>query len=226
VEDAAPPAVPNGYRLIIPPGWVRIPLRQGSERALQELVLSRLKRLPPGVSKNDGMKYRLEVRRSVMRRIAEARKVGGLDLYLPLTTRYGVALAASFVVSEHIAAQDVLSPQSPLSGLVRGQEGVRASTREVAGTPAVRWEHVRPAEPEHEVPVATRRVEYVMPVPHDPRRVLSIVFSTAGDGDVDSEFTTAVAELFDASVMTLRWTKDGVDLPLGPSAGATGEPAR
>ncbi len=225
VGGSAPPVVPNGYRLIIPPGWVRIPLRGGTEQALEDLVFSRLKQLPPEVSKDDGMKYRLTVRRSVTRQITDARKAGGLDLYLPLTTRYGVALAASFVVSEHTLQEAVpLLPELLLASLVPTQGDVRTSTQELVGTLTVRREHVRPAEPERDVQVATRRVEYALPVPYDPRRMLSIVFSTPGDGDVESDFTKAVAELFDASVMTFRWTRDGKDLPPGTPSSTQGRP--
>ncbi len=161
------------------------------------------------------MKYRLTVRRSVTRQIANARKAGGLDLYLPLTTRYGIALAASFVVSEHTTPPNASVPESLIAALSPAREDSRTSTNEVAGALAVRREHIRPAAPGHDIHIATRRVEYALPVPGDPRRILSIVFSTAGDGDVDSEFTKAVAELFDASVMTFRWTRDGQDLPPG-----------
>lgn len=216
-----PPIVPNGYRLIIPPGWARLPLRHGTDQVLEDLVFSRLKNLPPEVSRDNGMKYRLTVRRSVARQITEARKAGGLDLYLPLTTRYGVVLAASFVVSEHTAAEPSgFSPELLLTSLVPSQGDARTSTQELAGTLAVRREHVRPPQPEHDVQVATRRVEYALPVPYDPRRMVSIVFSTPGDGDTESDFTKAVAELFDASVMTFRWTRDGTDLPSDTSSNA------
>jgi hypothetical protein len=209
-DESTPPVTPNGYRLIIPPGWVRLPLQHGTEQALEELVFSRLKHLPPEISKDDGMKYRLTVRRSVTRQINEARKGGGLDLYLPLTTRYGVPLAASFVVSEHTVGEPAApTPELLLAGLLPAQEGVRTSTQDLAGTLIVRREHIRPAEPEHDVHLATRRIEYAVPVPYDLRRMLSIVFSTPGDGDVDSDFTKAVVELFDA---------DGKDLPPTPSS--------
>ncbi|MDI5969795.1 hypothetical protein POF50_010680 [Streptomyces sp. SL13] len=214
-------SAPNGYRLIIPPGWVRLPLRRGTEQALEDLVFSRLKQLPPEVSQDDGMKYRLTVRRTVTRQITEAQGAGGLDLYLPLTTRYGVALAASFVVSEHVVEGSIPPKlESLLAGLKPVQGKARTSTQELAGTRAVRREHVHPADPDHDVHVVTRRVAYAVPVPNDERRMLSIVFSTPGDGDVSSAFTHAVTELFDATVTTFRWTRDGKDLLLGtPSSG-------
>ena len=213
-NDETPRTTANGYRLIIPPGWVRVPLRHGTEQALEELVFSRLKQLPPEVSKDDGMRYRLSVRRSVTQQIAEARKAGGLDVYLPLTTRYGIPLAASFLVSDHVTGESAgLSPELLLAQLA---DGGHTSTQELAGSLVVRREQVRPAEPERDVHVATRRVEYALPVPHDPRRIVSVVFSTPGDGDVDSAFTKALTELFDASMMTFRWTRDGVDLTPEP----------
>lgn len=199
---------PNGYRLVIPPGWVRIPLRDGTDDALEDLVYSRLKDLPPEVSKDDGMKYRLMVRRSVTRQITEARKAGGLDLYLPLTARYGIPLMASFLVSTHSAGEPAgAALLDELSG-----DGARTSTEKVGGTTAVRRERVRPPDAERDVPVATRCVEYALPVPRDPGRLVSVVFSTAGDGEPESPFTTALAELFDASMLTFRWTRDGADL--------------
>jgi hypothetical protein len=219
--DVTSPGTVNGYRMIIPPGWVRVPLRHGTEQALEELVFSRLKDLPPEVSKDDGMKYRLAVRRTVIRQIDAAREAGGLDLYLPLTARYGVPLAASFLVSEHFAgASQPLPPELVLAQLASPVDGARTTTQELADTLAVRREQVRPADPEHDVQVATRRVEYALPVPHDPCRVLSVIFSTPGDGDVDSEFTVALTELFDASMMTFRWTRDGADVsPEPPNEG-------
>ncbi len=212
-DAAQPVVVPNGYRIIVPPGWVRIPLRHDTERALEDLVFSRLKNLPPEVSRDDGMAYRLTMRRAVTQQIGAARQAGGLDLYLPLTTRYRIPLAASFLVSEHAAdASAAVAPEVLLARLVSPAEGGGVDTRELAGTLAVRREHLRAVEPDRGVNVATRRVGYALPVPNDQRRMLSVVFSTPGDGDPDSPFTMALTELFDASMMTFRWTCDGVDI--------------
>src|SRR3989442_1332662 len=98
-NDSAP-AAPTGYRLILPPGWARIPLRDGTAEALEELVFPRLKALPPEVPKDQGMKYRLMIRRSVEQQIIEARKANGLDLYLPVQPRYRALVSASFLVSQ------------------------------------------------------------------------------------------------------------------------------
>jgi hypothetical protein len=46
----------------------------------------------------------------------------------------------------------------------------------------------------------------VLPVADDPGRWISINFSTPGDGDIDSEFTGVLVELFDAVVGTFRWS--------------------
>jgi hypothetical protein len=39
-----------------------------------------------------------------------------------------------------------------------------------------------------------------------PGRWISINFSTPGDGDLESEFTGVLVELFDAVVGTFRWS--------------------
>lgn len=53
--------------------------------------------------------------------------------------------------------------------------------------------------------VDLRKVEYLTAVPDDPRRWVLVTFTTAGDGDVDSEATGLVVELFDAIMSTWRW---------------------
>ncbi|MGW1376389.1 hypothetical protein ACWD6P_19250 [Streptomyces sp. NPDC002446] len=52
------------------------------------------------------------------------------------------------------------------------------------------------------------RVEYVIPVVDDPGRWISITFSTPGDGDLNSEFTGVLVELFDAVVGAFRWSDE------------------
>ncbi|WP_146214475.1 hypothetical protein [Streptomyces sp. ICBB 8177] len=192
----------GGYRIVLPPGWVRVPLRGGTGNAVEELVLSRLRHIPPHIPRDRATAYRLAVRQALNAQVAAAREANGLDLYLPVQPRYRAALAASFLVSE-VVLPGTMSPHAVLDALCAGR---RRDLTDVAGFPAVRREYVRAPAPERDVPLASRHVDYALPVPRDPHRYLAVTFSTAGNGDPDSEFTRAVVELFDALMTTFRWT--------------------
>ncbi|MYS24363.1 hypothetical protein GA0115240_163537 [Streptomyces sp. DvalAA-14] len=201
---------PTAYSLLLPPGWVRVPLRNGTRAVLDARIFRGIERIPAGVPRDKGMAYRLYVRRRVEGLVAEARKAGGLDLYVPVGARPGGGmLAASFVVAEVAEVEGVegvegeaAQPEAVL-GRLAGEAG---EVRGVAETVGVRREYVRAAaEEEAEAGVPTRHVDYVVPVPGDGGRWLTVSFSTAGDGDPASPFTRAVAELFDAMMTTFRW---------------------
>lgn len=78
---------------------------------------------------------------------------------------------------------------------------------ELAGTAATRTEHVAAADPEQGLDYASRRVDYVLPVPDDPDRWVIVSFSTLGSGDPGDEFAQLLAELFDAIMTTFRWRR-------------------
>jgi hypothetical protein len=199
-----PTAPPIGYTLVLPPGWVRIPLRGGTEEALEEKVFRGIEQIPEGIPRDKGMAFRMEVRRRVGRMVGEGRKAGGLDLYVPVRARPGALMAASFLVSE-IAHGGSARQEAVLGQLVgdrRGGEG--GEVRGVGEGAAARWEYVEPPGADG-VDTYARHVDYVLPVPGGDGRWLAVNFSTAGDGDPGSAFTRALAELFDALMTTFRW---------------------
>jgi hypothetical protein len=221
VEQQSPAAgvtAPRSYELILPPGWVRIPLRQGTKEALERVFFSHMGQVPEGISRDDAMRFRLGMRRRLEKLVRVARrKGGGLDLYLPVLPRGGVFLMASFIVAEMPMGQDrPVPPQAVITQLANEDvPGGTAAKVDVAGVPAVRRayrsildeEQPSPApEAVQQAPLQTRRVDYVIPVPDDPGRWISINFSTLGDGDIDSEFTGVLVELFDAVVGTFKWS--------------------
>jgi hypothetical protein len=97
-------------------------------------------------------------------------------------------------------------------------EDIRSGTAtkvDVAGAPALRRDycsvpdeegHASAPEAVKQATLPTRRVDYVLPVADHPGRWISINFSTPGDGDIDSEFTGVLVELFDAVVGTFKWS--------------------
>ncbi|MFC9058032.1 hypothetical protein ACFTXB_08245 [Streptomyces sp. NPDC057074] len=210
-------AAPRGYELILPPGWVRIPLREGTKEALEKILFSHMGQVPEGIPRDDAMRFRLDMRRQLERQARAARRNGGLDLYLPVLPRGGIFLMASFIVAElpigqaHAVPQDAVITQLANDGVTDGTgtkvdvAGASALRRTYRSTPDE--EKPRPAsEAAQDVSLPTRRVDYVIPVPDDPGRWISINFSTPGDGDIDSEFTDVLVELFDAVVATFKWS--------------------
>jgi hypothetical protein len=173
--------------------------------------------VPEGIPRDDAMRFRLDMRRQLEKQARAAKRNGGLDLYLPVLPRGGIFLMASFIVAEMpIGQAHGVPPQAVIAQLVDG--GVRdgtATSVDVAGAPALRRAYRSTADerklnssPEaiQQATLPTRRVEYVLPVAHDPGRWISINFSTPGDGDIDSEFTDVLVELFDAVVGTFKWS--------------------
>lgn len=227
MSEAANNASPSkaratGYRLILPPGWVRIPLRHGTAKALEELLLSRLKDLPKEIPQEQKMSYRLSVRRAVEEQVVEAQKARGLDLYVSAAQRYLIAAGASFLVREVITS-DSEGPEAVLASLAASKrDGAVSEATELDGTLAVRREYRSPSAPERGVEVPSRHVDYALAVPDAPLRYLAISFSTVGDGDPASEFSDALVELFDALMTTFRWT-GGPDTSADPDEGADDE---
>ncbi|MGW8380237.1 hypothetical protein [Streptomyces sp. ODS28] len=201
---------PTGYLITLPPDWIRIPLRAGTGEALDALLFSRLKELPPEIPKDQGMSYRIRVRRAIEQQVKAAQDANGIDLYVPVESsrpRYGIPLAASFVVAEFSTTEEDPGPEVILARLAAADvDGAESQTLELADTLAVRRAYTRAPAPEKDMPLAARHVDYALAVPYAPRSFISVSFSTAGDGDPESEFTEAVTELFDATMMTFRWT--------------------
>jgi hypothetical protein len=189
-------------------------LRSGTRLALEEKVFRGIEVIPAGVQRDRGMAYRARVRRMVEGMAEEARRAGGLDLYVPARARR--ALAASFVVAE-VARPDgvtTTAPPDPEAAFAQLAAGRRAGevgeVRAVADGLAVRWEYVKPPEAEgardEGAATPSRRVDYVLPVPADHGRWLAVSHSTAGDGDPRSPYAQALTDLFDALMTTFRWT--------------------
>ncbi|MGI5427796.1 hypothetical protein [Streptomyces sp. CA-179760] len=219
--EQQPPAVevtaPRGYELVLPPGWVRIPLREGTKEALENLLFSHMGRVPEGIPRDDAMRFRLDMRRQLEKQARAARRNGGLDLYLPALPRGGIFLMASFIVAEMPLGQHHAVPPQAVIAQLADEEvpGGTATKVDVAGAPALRRAYRSAPDEEklnsapeavQQTALPTRRVEYVLPVAGDPGRWISINFSTPGDGDIESEFTGVLVELFDAVVGTFKWS--------------------
>lgn len=197
-------APPVGYSLILPPGWKKIPLRRKRRReeAVREIVEGACRQLPSSFPRDSKTRYRLEVERRLQTGIKNARKSGGIDFYLPVAPSGDTPIAASFVVGEvHMEGDPV-----KLLASMAARDGHEPT--EVADAPGTRHETVREADADEDTELASRRVDYVVAVPGDPGRWLTVSFSTMGAGDPSDELAHATVSLFDAIMTTFRWSAE------------------
>ncbi|GGX86888.1 hypothetical protein [Streptomyces fructofermentans] len=200
------PTLPLGYRLVPPPGWDMVPLRDGTDEAVKRIVDRAVARLSEDIPKDDVIKARLELMKRLNKAAQQARRAGGLTLYLPVERIHGTLIGASIIVSEALSGPGV--------GIGHGEvvaellaEGAGSGPVTVDGSDGVRVDKTVAADPEREVEQASRRIDYVLPVPGSPvAQWVTVCFSTIADGDPHSEFADVLVELFDAVMTTFRWS--------------------
>jgi hypothetical protein len=210
----------NGYALVLPPAWRRIPVQHGTRPAIRGVVDEVLRRVSEGVSRDSLTPYRIDLERRLSEMAKQARSAGGVDLYLPVEYAHGVTITASFVVSQVTLPEpppDAAGPAergdaeqadtAQLVGYLTAADG-DATPVEVAGVAAARKESVAAADPAQQIAYGSRRVDYMIPVPGQSRGMVVVAFSTIGDGNPEGDFAKLLVELFDAIMTTFRWARD------------------
>lgn len=199
----------SSYRLVLPPPWARIPLREGTEEAVTAIVERVAATTPRHVPPDQVGPRKRELVRVMTTRAAELREKGGIDLYLPLDTIHGFAVRASFSVSETLPpGADPAESGEVLDVLAAAPGSARVSTAGDArsGAPATEWvrrERVVPGEPDHDPAVL---VDYTAAVPGAEHVWLVASFSVVGGDSGDPDGTARpLVELFDAIMSTWRW---------------------
>ncbi|MEV0930350.1 hypothetical protein ACIBMX_24375 [Streptomyces phaeochromogenes] len=205
-DDVRSSTMPLGYRLVPPPGWDMIPLRDGADEAVKRIVDLGVTQLSEDIPKDDVIRARLELMKRLNKAVQQARKADGLTLYLPVERIHGTLIAASIVVSEALAGPRV----GVGSGEVVAQllaDGASSEPVTIDGADGVRVDKTVAADLEREVAYASRRIDYVLPVPGSTvAQWVTVCFSTIADGHPHSEFAEVLVELFDAVMTTFRWS--------------------
>lgn len=206
VDTAESSAPPNGYTLVLPPGWQRIPLREGTDDVVKGIVDDTVARLPEDFPRDKASLVRMELTKRLRKAAREARDNAGLDLYLPVREMYGTTVAASFVVAEFAFDSVVeVNPGTVAAKLLATTEGSEPIIVDDAA--GLRTERVADTDPKRGIEIPSRRVDYVLAVPDDPRRWVTVGFSTVADGEPRSDFADALVELFDAIMTTFQWSR-------------------
>jgi hypothetical protein len=193
----------TGYCVVLPPGWRRIPIRHGTGTAIQEIADQVLAAAPEDSPSGQAAAFRAQIEHRLDELAKQARTHGGVDLYLPVSCVHGTAVPASFIVSQGMP---------PAAGVVDSGQVAGYLAAAVAGTPVMvdgcagaRLERTAPAEMILGIAAASRRVDYVLPVPGHAGQWLIVTFATPGNGDPEGAFARLLVELFDSIMLTFRW---------------------
>lgn len=196
-----------GYTLVIPPGWSRIPLRDGTAEAVKKIADDAAERISSDVPRDKLIEARLELHRRLNEVVKDAQRRDGLDLYLPVEPLRGHITSASFIVAKvDTSLRDGVTRQEVLSHLVSDYDFTEPV--DVHDTAGVRGERVLEANPAKGVEVPSRHVDYILPVPSTAgpdSEWIVVSFSTIGDGNPQGKFSDILVELFDALMTTFRW---------------------
>jgi hypothetical protein len=181
-------------------------VRLRTNEVIKAILDDKFRKLPEKIPRDKIIPYRVEIEGRLRKLAAEARKQGGLDLYLPIEFQHGAPTAASFVVSEgSVGPSEQIDPEALIAVLVdEGGEKTRVTIDGVAG---LRTEQIAQPDPSREVEYGSRRVDYILPAPGQVNRWLLVAFSTVGGGDPGDMYAKLLVELFDAIMSTFRWTK-------------------
>jgi hypothetical protein len=197
----------SGYRFVLPPGWVPVPVRDAAPGTAHEVISAAFRKPPGGIPRDAFTGARIELERRLERMIRKAKANGGLELFLACGHAYANPVPASFLIAEGSldgTGDDPLAVVTAIAERAARDGGKPGQLTALDGAPAARVERI--TAPEAEDDRASLRVEYTVPVPAGVNQWMVITFSTLGDGDPSGKYAGLLAELFDAIMSTFRWT--------------------
>lgn len=202
----------SGYRLVLPPGWVQVPVRDAGPGTAHAVISAAFRRPPEGIPRDAFTSTRIELERRLEKMIRKAKQEGGLEFFLACGQAYANPVPASFLIAEGSLGSATDDPLAVVTAIAESAAadggGKPGELRALDGVPAARVERI--AAPRDGDDAPSLRVEYTVPVPRptpgSTGRWMVITFSTLGDGDPSGEYAATLASLFDAIMSTLRWT--------------------
>jgi len=212
VTTAAPGSRTTGYSLVLPPGWRQLVLDEHAGDAVREVVRNAFADVPADLPPDTVASLRRRLEGHLLSAVAAARADGGTELYLP-TRRMGELIVPASVVVGSLdlsgavpadrAHDDVVAPV--LARWLATDDRARAV--ELDGAPALRRDRTVAARPGEQLGVdaSSRQAEYVVAVPGQPGRWLTICCTVLEIADAP-ELTDLLVELFDAVMTTFRWS--------------------
>lgn len=193
---------PDGYRLVLPDGWIRLNVREDVEATVAEALAEiSFESLP----RDERAKRRAAIEGRLRQAIANAKRIDAYAMYLPIKGMHGLAIPASFLVAE---ATDFSGggPVGDVLAQLLAAPGAQPAT--VDGVEAVRTaEATSGVDEETGREVPARQIVYTIPVPETAQWLVVVFDVIAGEAMSDeyAAFVDALVVLFDGIMTTFRW---------------------
>lgn len=191
--------VADGYRLLLPREWQKIPVQRGTDRAIAGMLDQAFARH----GRDQVAQLRRELEQRLKKAIAQARDNGGVDVFIPVGRRER-NLPATFMISfAEFGSFTAPDPGQVLAEVLSTTPN--GASAELDGAPGLRAERIYAADAERGVDHPSRRVEYIVQVPGTADSWLVASFSTFGEENPDDAVADLLCALFDAIMTTFRW---------------------
>lgn len=186
------------YHLILPPGWVLLPVRDEAGKAIKDHVESLF---DPG-QRDRTAHARRALRTSLEEIASSARESGGVDLIMPLSMPWPMPLSASIVTSQHPTSPDISVGDA-------FETGAGIARRELQDVTAAEEANQGPAPDDTSAPVVPlRRVTYQWAVPDRAETFLASMAVSGQDLPEHRPLVDAITTLVDTIMSTLTWDRD------------------
>lgn len=205
-------AARSGYRLLLPPGWARLDLTDDVDAQVRRLLEAALR----GRAPDDAAAFRRQLGAQMSASAQEAAARGVAVLYFPVAEEAGAPLPTSIAVAA-LTGDRLDDPLDLLVAMAARDSSGRAV--DLDGAVALRTSRLTrsTALDSEEVPeedralvsaLVRRQVQYIVGDPTDRGRWLTFtwVCVVPGDGSAN-EVADAAEELFDAMMLSFRWTE-------------------
>lgn len=168
----------SGYRLVLPPGWVQVPVRDATPGTAREVVVAAFRKPPEGIPRDAFTGAKIELERRLEKMIRKAKNEGGLELFLACGQAYANPVPASFLIAEGSLGSSTDDPLAVVTAIAEGAArdgGKPGELTALDGAPAARVERIaapRDGDDEPSLRVAVHRARPRQRRPVDGRHLL------------------------------------------------------
>ena len=187
----------GGYRMVLPPGWAMVPLRERTDQVIEATIDTLLTGVPA-----DSRAPRAHRIRTWLTQIADdARRSGGLDLILPIVPQWLQPASVSIIMSSAAAGADVTTAAQ----LRRtAQNHAAVSLVDTLAGPALREQLSRPDPGETDQPEPAESITYSW-VPRAGRVIVGTLVVTAAGFEGRQTVVDALVELGESMLSSVRF---------------------